>query len=560
MKKRYSVTLLLGCIMSIQTVWAQSPSWAKKTAKSVFTLKTFDQQGALIGSATGFFTDERGTAVSCFSPFKGADRGIVIDAQGHEYDVDCILGANETYDVARFRVDSKKTMPLTLATAASTVGSKVWLQVYSSGKNPTTEGTIRQKESFKAGYDYFTVAMTMPPTAVGAPLLNEEGAAIGLMQRPYKDGDTLSYAVSAIFADSLAISGLSINDPVLRSTSIRKALPEQIDQALLSLYLGGKTLDSLSYVALVEQFVKQFPEAPDGYIYRAELLTAAQQFDEAAKDMEQAIKVAQKKDEAHLSYSKLIYQKEIQMSQLPYPAWTLDKALQEADEAYAINPQPIYRHQRAIILYAQKKYDEAYDVYTTLFQTPLRAASLFYEASRCKTMLNDSAAVLSLLDSCVACYDKPYLKEAAPYLFARADARAECKRFREAVADYNEYEQLMSTTVNDRFYYLRHQAEVGGRLFQQALNDIDRAIDMAPQNGLYYAEKASLQVRVGQFDGAIETASKCIEISPEYSDGYLFLGLAQCMKGLKAEGVKNLRKAKELGDEQADDLIEKYGK
>jgi hypothetical protein len=32
------------------------------------------------------------------------------------------------------------------------------------------------------------------------------------------------------------------------------------------------------------------------------------------------------------------------------------------------------------------------------------------------------------------------------------------------------------------------------------------------------------------------------------------------MKGQKAEGVKHLQKAKELGDKQADALIEKYGK
>ena len=42
------------------------------------------------------------------------------------------------------------------------------------------------------------------------------------------------------------------------------------------------------------------------------------------------------------------------------------------------------------------------------------------------------------------------------------------------------------------------------------------------------------------------------------SDGYLFLGLAQCMKGDKEQGIANLRKAKDLGDPQADSLIEKY--
>ena len=124
----------------------------------------------------------------------------------------------------------------------------------------------------------------------------------------------------------------------------------------------------------------------------------------------------------------------------------------------------------------------------------------------------------------------------------------------------NEYEKLMVSQVNDNFYYIRFQAEVGGRLFQQALNDIDKAIDMNPENEFYLAEKASLQVRVGLYDEAIETSQRCISLAPTLSDGYLFLGLSQCLKGQKAEGVKNLQRAGELGDPQAAGLIEKYSK
>ena len=81
---------------------------------------------------------------------------------------------------------------------------------------------------------------------------------------------------------------------------------------------------------------------------------------------------------------------------------------------------------------------------------------------------------------------------------------------------------------------------------------------MNPQETLYYAEKASLEVRVGLYDEAEATAKECISIDSNNSDGYLFLGLAQCMKGNKQIGLDNLKKAKELGDPQADGLIEKY--
>jgi tetratricopeptide (TPR) repeat protein len=63
---------------------------------------------------------------------------------------------------------------------------------------------------------------------------------------------------------------------------------------------------------------------------------------------------------------------------------------------------------------------------------------------------------------------------------------------------------------------------------------------------------------VGQYDEALATANECIAVDPNISDGYLFKGLAQCLKGNKAEGIPNLQKAKELGDPQAEGLIEKY--
>ena len=549
---------MIALLLIAAAVTAQ-PSWTKKATKSVFTLKTFAADGTLIGSTNGFFTGEQGEAVSSFSPFKGASSAVVIDAQGKEMPVLCILGANDTYDVAKFRVDAKKTVPLPIPGTAATEGAQVWLLPYRDTKQ-VPQGEVRKTETVGSGHAYYTIAMTMPDGTTSCPLLNEAGEAVGLMQQPYSQGDSLSYAVSALFADSLRISGLSINDAALRSTNIKKDLPTDLDQAVLSLYVGQASLDSAQFIQLINDFISRFPNSPEGYTYRAQTALLDMNFDAAARDMERAISVADKKDEAHFNYSRLIYQKEVYMSQTPYQPWSLDKALSEAQEAGRLNPQAIYRHQEATILYAQKKYAESADIYASLFDGELRSAELFYEASRCKAALRDTVGQIALMDSCMAMFNQPYLKEAAPYLLARAQLLMDANQNRKAVADLNEYEKLMVATVNDRFYYLRFQAELGGRLFQQALADIDRAIQMNPQYDLYYAEKASLQVRVGLFDEAIATATECVKTAPDHSDGYLFLGIAQCQKGLKAEGLKNLQKARELGDSQADTLIEKYSK
>ena len=532
------------------------PSWVKKATKSVFTLKTFAADGSLIGSTNGFFTSANGDAVSNFTPFKGASRAVVIDAAGKELPVVSIVGVNDMYDVVKFRV-SGKTQPLTISSGTTSIGSQVWLLPYHEVKS-VPAGTVRKAETFQGEYEYYTIAMTMPANTVSTPLINQAGEVIGMMQQPATDKDTLNYAVSARFADSLKTSGFGMNEATLLQTKIKKELPDDIKEAVLALYMASSRQDSASYVTLVEDFIQKFPNAADGYMYRAQVNASNNNFAAAEKDMETAIKNSTQKDDTHYNYARMIYNKNIFQADKSYDNWSLDKALEEIRLANTLNPQPMYRQMEANILFAQKKYQEAYDIYTQLSNTNLKGAELFYSAARCKEMLKDSTAMLALLDSTMNCFTKPYLKEAAPYLWARAQARVQAKKYRDAVSDMNDYEELMVANINDNFYYIRHQAEVEGRLYQQALNDITRAIVMNPKETYYYAEKASLEIRVGLYDNAIATAKESLVVDPNDSDGYLFLGVAQCLKGNKKDGIPNLQKAKEMGNLQADKLIEKY--
>ena len=532
------------------------PSWVKKATKSVFTLKTFAEDGSLIGSSNGFFTSANGDAVSNYTPFKGAAKAVVIDATGKELPVVSIVGVNDMYDVVKFRVNGK-TQPLIISSAQTPVGSQVWLLPYHEIKN-VPEGTIRKAEAFQNEYEYYTVALAMPVNTVSTPLINQAGEVIGLMQQPASDKDTLSYAVSARFADSLKISGFGMNEATLMETKIKKELPDDMKEAVLALYMASSRQDSAAYVNLIEDFIQKFPNAPEGFMYRAQVKASDGDFATAERNMELAIKYSLQKDDAHYNYARMIYNHEIFQADKPYANWSLDKALEEIRLANTLNPQPTYRQMEANILFGQKKYNEAYDIYNQLTSTNLKGAELFYSAARCKEMLKDSTAMLALLASAMNCFSKPYLKDAAPYLWARAQARAQAKKYREAVSDMNDYEELMKASINDNFYYIRHQAEVDGRLYQQALNDITRAIVMNPKETFYYGEKASLEIRVGLYDNAIATAKECLVVDPNDSDGYMFLGVAQCLKGNKKEGIPNLQKAKDLGNLQADKLIEKY--
>ncbi len=556
MKRIYVIIAILCCLC--QGILAQS--WVSKASKSVFTLKTFAADGTLLASSTGFYVGTDGEAVSNFAPFKGAQRAIVIDAQGKEFPVENMLGADDTYDVAKFQTAARKTSPLPIASNAPN-GSSIWLLPYAVKKAPVCiQGTISSAEQFQEKYQYYTLALSAEESHISSPILNQGGEAVGIIQASAGDKKGTSYAVSARYAADLKISGLSINDPVLKQTAIAIALPNDTKEALLTLFLASSSTDEQQYTDLIEQFIQKFPNETDGYIYRARLLSAKGDFNRANEDMQKALKLGGKQDDVHYKYADLIYQKELYQSDQPFDAWSLDKAFAESQEAYRINPMSIYLQQQAQIRYAQQQYAEAYQLFEQLTHTDLRSADIFYAAAQCKAQLGETEQYVALLDSAVNQFSRPYVKTAAPYLLARAQVLTGMEKFRPAVNDYNDYESLMGSQLGPQFYYNRSIAEVGGHLYQQALNDLNKAIELAPTDPMYQAEKASLLLRVGMHKEAIVSANQLIKLAPELSDGYLFLGLAQCLTNEKTEGLKNLAKAKEMGHEQAQSLIDKYAK
>ena len=558
MKKLYIIIIsTLLCVAA-----SAQPDWAKNATKSVFTLKTFDAEGTLIGSSNGFYVSSQGEAISSFTPFRKASKAIVIDNQGKEWPVVHLLGVDDTYDVAKFKVAVKKAQPLTIANENAADSSDIYILPYSTSKKPQpAKGIITKNEIFKSEYAYYTINQD-PSTDNGlsAPVLNSNGEVIGILQQATDPEQKVVYAVSAKYANSLKVNGLSINDPALKSSQIKKALPDEEEQAILTMFFASSSLDSLAYCEIVEDFINKFPNSPEGYTHRAQIKCDANLFDEADEDMNKAISVAQKKDEAHYSYARMIFGKELYKSNMPYDKWSKGKAISETDMAYSINPLPIYKQFKAQITFSLGKYKEACDIYKQLTDSGFNKAELFIEQAKCYEQLKDTASMVAMVDSAVNTFSKPYLKEAAPFILIRAQTLANVGQYRKAALDFGEYEKLMRGSLNAQFYYIKYQTELNGKLYQQAMNDITKAIEYAPNNAVFYAEKASLEIRVNYIDEALLTASKCISIAPEYSDGYLFLGLAQCLKGNKTEGIKNLTKAKELGDEQAASLIEKYGK
>ena len=92
--------------MSVQWSMAQAPKWVEKAKRAVFSVVTYDKNDKILNTGNGFFVTEDGIALSDYSLFKGAERAVIVNFEGKQMPVNAILGADDMYDVIKFRVAS----------------------------------------------------------------------------------------------------------------------------------------------------------------------------------------------------------------------------------------------------------------------------------------------------------------------------------------------------------------------------------------------------------------------------------------------------------------------
>ncbi|MBM6657583.1 S1 family peptidase [Bacteroides gallinaceum] len=565
MKK--TIAILFVFVMPFSVLLAQElPKWAENARKAVFSIVTYTKDGQILSTGNGFYIDEQGTGVSDYSLFKGAERAIIITANGKELPVKYIMGANDMYDVVKFKTDfDKKAEALQPATLPSSTGETVYLVPYSTQKSSKGQtGTIAKVDTIGEQQYYYTLTMQTTEKTVSCPIMNAAGQVVGMIQKNNDSESKESFAIGIRYLTDLTINALSVNDLALNSIGIKKGLPEDESQALVYLYMASGVYASNQYFDLLNDFISQYPNNMEGYLRRATYyinIGDDTHYALAVEDLKKMLDVAEKKDEAHYNIAKLIYSYQLNIGdKKPYASWTFDYALNEINEALAITQEPIYYQLQGDIYFAMQKFTEAYTAYDKVNKSKLASAATFYSAAKAKELIEgtDKKEVIALMDSAIAFYPKPYGKDAAPYLYERARIKSDMEDYRGAVTDYNDFYDAMLGQTSAEFHLIRSQAELNCRMYQQAINDINKAVELDPNNVTYWVEKGGIHIRVNQAAEAIQALTRAIKMDPENAPAYRMLGYAQIQNKEKDKGLANLQKAKDLGDEVADGLLQKY--
>ena len=347
MKKKLLSTLFL-CLLAQWSV-AQAPKWVEKAKRAVFSVVTYDENDKILNTGNGFFVTEDGVALSDYGLFKGAQRAVAISSGGTQMPVEMILGANDMYDIVKFRVtiSGKKVPALGVSAVAPAVGGTVYLLPYSTQKDRSyTAGQVKEASKIEGNSHYYTLDMHLKDKMVSCPVVTADGQVFGLAQKSIgKDTATICYAIGVDYAMEQNISPLSFSDPALSAIGIKKGLPDTEVEALVFLYMAASQLTPEKYASVLDDFITQYPQSADGYFRRASnqmfLSKEAASMDKTAADMDKALEVAQKKDDAYFNRAKLIYSYMLTEPEQNYKDWTYDKALEEVRKAMAIEELPV---------------------------------------------------------------------------------------------------------------------------------------------------------------------------------------------------------------------------
>lgn len=556
--------LIVTCVCLAQLVSAQTPKWAANAKKAIFSIVTYDKDNNIKATGNGFYIDNQGTALSDYSLFEDATRAVIINANGKQQPVEAILGANSMYDVVKFRTPvDKKQVSLKVASQPLKNGDAVYLMPYSTQKEALCQrGSVMSADSIGKHF-YYTLQLKTNEKMISCPIMNVNGEVVGMIQKNATTESEESYAIGSSYGEALEISALSFGDVALNRIGIKKALPDTEDQALIYLFMSSEQLDKDAYWNVLCDFISQYPNSHEGYIRRASLYMHGEdetKYPLAVEDLKNAVEKGSNKEEAKFQVAKAIYAYLVSLNgKEAYPEWTYDKALEIIREAILANDQPVYTQLEGDILFAKKDYSGAFESYCKLNKTSLVSSGTFYSAAKAKQLMegSDLNEVIALMDSAIVRLNKPYLSDAAPYFFERAELNAQAKRYREAVLDYNTFYKAVNGDVNALFYYQREQSAMQCRMYQQALDDINKAVELSADDESLWAEKGVVHLRVNQLDEAIKAFEKAVSVNAEYAVGYRMLGYCQSLKKMKKEAKANYQKAKALGDTVVDQLLEK---
>ena len=204
-QKKITTTLGLLCLGLPSVALAEGArEIAKKTLPSVVLLAMEDSAGHPIALGSGFFVSDRLVATNLHVIESAAGGYVKPVGEKGTFRVEGTVGLDSTRDLALLRVQDATRPSLPLGESESVA---VGDAVYAAGNPQGLEGTFSEgivSGVRKVGHDtLLQITAPISPGSSGGPVLNQQGAVIGVAMATFTGGQNLNFAVPVSYLRSM---------------------------------------------------------------------------------------------------------------------------------------------------------------------------------------------------------------------------------------------------------------------------------------------------------------------------------------------------------------------
>ncbi len=206
---------LLAAIAQIAfpiAVFAKDPrDIASEVLPSVVLVVMGDANSEPISQGSGFVV-RPGVVATNYHVIENAAVGFVkLPASDAPYEVSGVLAISADLDLALLAVPDLKAIPLPLADPSLVkIGDKVFAVGSPGGLEATFSDEIVSGIRNADEERYFQITAPVSPGSSGGPVVNEDGAVIGVATLTSKTGQNLNFAVSSVHLSEL----LALREPL----------------------------------------------------------------------------------------------------------------------------------------------------------------------------------------------------------------------------------------------------------------------------------------------------------------------------------------------------------
>lgn len=547
---------VLACLLPVAGVLGQKlPSGVKNASSAVCKIMTYDAGGKLKNSGNGVFVSNNGVCVTDYKSLVGADSLVVITKDGKKLQLKYVNGVDDIYDIARLTVAMKKSSFLQLSETPVAVDTPVYVVMYSSSRNPTVvKGKVTEISSAKDGDKYYTLDLKLPESAVSCPVVGEDGKLIGIAQKSAEDGK--AYACGVRMTANMAFDAFMFSNHVASSFNLIKKLPATENDAQVALMMGIPNMKETDYLKYLNQFMELYPDSPYSYESFARYY-AVKDRELADEYINEACKKYKNEDEQHYAKAKFIYTNLENMKGIK--GYETSDAYNEIADAISINPLPLYYQLKGELEYSENRFCEAKETFGHVMNSNLCTYPVIADYIELNRKCGaDYEEQIMLVDSLLEVKKDILGNDTLSLIYTKAVYLDGVGKYAESLRFLNIFSAGYNEKMSHEFFYYREQVAMRGKRYQQAMNDILKARELAPDNIVYMVEHAGLCIIAGKYEEALVLLGQCLAKEPDNVDINRLTGLALLQVGRKEEACKHLKKASDAGDETAARLLEMY--